>query len=356
MKSKCKLLLSTITAATILAGSLSLPHPVNVQAALNPLTYLELSNGEVTGTTVKLRGWALNESGILEVDVYVDGKYVKCLHVDKERDDVNKAYPGYKDGDVSGYEDSIQVTPGKHTIRAYAIGNNRQVVYKEVTIDAECKDAKTCLELYDVQTIKGVVDIRGWSVNPSVTKYVDIYIDDHFFKTITPNEARPDVAKVFPQYANQPNCGFNYKLKLPTGYHKIRVYGIGNDGTNSYASAYIQCTNSLEPKMNIELQNNQEVGSVVYVRGWAVSLSQIKEVDIYIDGKYVRGIGPDYFEVRPDVAKAFPQYDDTESENKYGFQYRDTLSVGKHNIKAYVMGGDNDQVITSEEVNVVRKY
>lgn len=354
MKSKCKLLLSTITAAAILAGSLVSTHPINVQAALNPLANLELNNGEVTGTTVKLRGWALNESGILEVDVYVDGKYAKCLHINKERDDVNKAHPGYKDGDISGYEDSIQVTPGKHTIRACAVGNNKQVVYNEATINAESNDAKTCLELYDVQTIKGSVDIRGWAVNPSGTKYVDIYIDDHFFKTITPNEERPDVAKVFPQYANQANCGFDYKVILSDGYHKIRVYGIGNDGTNSYADAYIECTNCLGPKMHIELQDNQQIGSIVNIRGWALSLNRIEEVDIYIDGKYVCGTQKDRLEARPDVAKAFPQYDDTERENKYGFQYRDSLSVGKHNIKVYAIGGNSNRVFISQEVNVVR--
>lgn len=358
MKNKSKLLISTITAAMVFAGGLAFPHSSNVEAALKPLTNLELNDGEVTGTTVKLRGWALNESGVLAVDVYVDGKYVKTLNVDKERDDVNNAYPGYKNGNISGYEDNIQVTPGTHKIREYAIGNDRQVVYKEASINAKASESKSCLELTNNQLTSGPLDVRGWTINPNGTKYVDIYIDGKWVKTVMPNQARPDVIKEFPQFANQLNCGFEYKTsKLNIGDHEIEVYCVGNDNVN-YFYKKVRIVNNyfLGTKMNIELAENQVVNDKVDVRGWVLSTDTIKSVDIYVDGKYTKTVSKDEFEDRPDVVKSFPEFEEYGDKTKCGFDYKLQLSEGKHNITVYAIGDENDVLIGIRKVNVISKY
>jgi len=362
MKSKSKLLFSIITAAAVFTGGLAVQHSSNVSAALKPLTYLELNDGDVTGTTVDVRGWALNSNGVSAADLYVDGKYIKTMDVNEARPDVDKSFPGYKNGSNSGFDYSLQLTPGKHVIKVYAIGNDKAVVYKQATITVQGSDSKMNLELSNNQVFEGSVDIRGWSLNNSGTRAVDVYIDGNFVRTITPDEfkARPDVTKIFPGYKDGANCGFDYKKILLAGYHKIRVYSIGNDNNVMYKDAVVDCKSDLPNRLNLELEENQNVGTRVDIRGWQLSLNRIYSVDLYVDGNYEKtffvGQGGD-FQARPDVLKVFPQYEETDkygstnNGDTCGFDWPKYLPAGRHNIKVYALGLYKD-VLLSKEVNV----
>ena len=355
MKSKSKLLFSIITAAAVFTGGIAFQCSSNVKAELKPLTYLELTDGEVTGTTVDIRGWALNSSGVSAADLYVDGKYTKTMGVNEARPDVDKSFPGYKNGSNSGYDYSLQLTPGKHVIKVCAIGNDKVVVYKQATITVQGNDSRMNLELSNNQVFEGSVDIRGWSLNNNGIRAVDVYVDGDYIRTITPSEfkARPDVNKAFPGYNNGANCGFDYKKILPAGYHTIRLYSIGNDGNVIYKEAVVDCRSDLLNRLNLELEENQNVGAVVGIRGWQLSMNYIKIVDIYIDGHYEKTFSANQndFEARPDVFKVFPQYEDTDSEDKCGFNWSIYLPAGRHNIKVYAMNSYKD-VLISKEVNV----
>lgn len=354
MKSKSKLLLSTITAAAIFAGGVAFPYSSNVKAALKPVTNLELRDGEVTGTTVDVRGWALNESGVAAVDLYVDGKYVTTEDSYNSRPDVQKYFPQYKDAANSGYDFTLTLAPGKHKIRVYDIGRNGVAIYKEATINVKGRAPRTGLELSNGQKISGRIDIRGWALNTTGIKAVDVYIDGRYTATLEPSEERPDVVKAFPEYADQLKCGFDYKVPyLGSGYHKIKVYGIGNDGTATCQEANIFGQGSLDTKIGLELNDNEPIGELVDIRGWALDSDEIKAVDIYVDGKYTKTISQSEFETRPDVIKTFPQYEDYGNKDKCGFDYKLQLSEGRHNIKVYAISVSNDIVIGSKEANII---
>ncbi len=61
-------------------------------------------------STIKVRGWAINESGISEVRVYVNGTDKGKITYGTSRPDVNAAYPGYPSGNNSGYESTINIS------------------------------------------------------------------------------------------------------------------------------------------------------------------------------------------------------------------------------------------------------
>ncbi|WP_304576496.1 glucosaminidase domain-containing protein, partial [uncultured Clostridium sp.] len=66
-----------------------------------------VTNEKVTSDKLKIRGWALANSGIKEVRVYVDGKDLGTVPYGTSRADVNKVYPGYSSGNNPGFDGTI---------------------------------------------------------------------------------------------------------------------------------------------------------------------------------------------------------------------------------------------------------
>lgn len=80
--------------------------------------------------------------------------------------------------------------------------------------------------------------VRGWALNPSGVREVNIIIDGNKIGTTKTGNSRKDVLNVFPAY-NDSNSGFLYNVSIDgisDGQHKITVGVIGNDGTVTYMS------------------------------------------------------------------------------------------------------------------------
>jgi len=330
----------------------------NVHAALIPRIGLNIDDGQVysSGSLIDVRGWALNSSGVKAVDVYVDGKYTKSLQCNLLRPDVSKVFPDYPNAQNSGYDYKLSLNSGTHTIRVYNIGNDGKVIYSEVKVTVNIPQSnglepKIDINIDDGQTYSsGSVDIRGWALNSSGVKAVDVYIDGKYIKTLDCKLSRPDVKNVFPNYPNAQNSGYDYNSSLDNGVHTIKVYNIGNDGKVVYKEVKVTVkgleNNKLEPKMGLNIDDGQIYSSgSVDVRGWALNASGVKAADIYVDGKYIKTI--DCKLSRPDVKAAFPEYPNAENS---GYDYNLTLSNGTHNIRVYNIGNDGKVIYT--EVNV----
>lgn len=77
------------------------------------------------GKTLKYRGWALNDSGVLEAKMYIDDTYVGKATYETARDDVNRVYPGYPSQDNAGFDGTIDITKigdGTHEFKVVVIG------------------------------------------------------------------------------------------------------------------------------------------------------------------------------------------------------------------------------------------
>lgn len=74
---------------------------------------------------IQMYGWALDDKGVKEVRVFVDGKYLAKTTISVSRPDVAQAHPGYGSGDVAGWALTITlgdaIAPGVHTILAQAV-------------------------------------------------------------------------------------------------------------------------------------------------------------------------------------------------------------------------------------------
>ena len=88
------------------------------------------SNFTVKAGKLKIRGWALANSGIKEVRVYIDGKDLGTVQYGTSRTDVNKVYPGYLSGNNPGFDGTIN-------LGGISTGN------KKLTVKITAKDGTT---------------------------------------------------------------------------------------------------------------------------------------------------------------------------------------------------------------------
>jgi hypothetical protein len=81
----------------------------------------------VTGAQVKAQtsvaGWALDDRGVREIRIYVDGHLANTARLTDQRPDVTKAFPQYgRRGNRHGWTVSIGFdVPGPHTIVVQAV-------------------------------------------------------------------------------------------------------------------------------------------------------------------------------------------------------------------------------------------
>lgn len=90
-----------------------------------PLGVIDIPKpGAVIRGSVGAGGWAISESGVKEVCLYVDRDFVKCTAVDGKRPDVAKAYPNIARNDNCGWNTILETTsyqPGNHELTIQAI-------------------------------------------------------------------------------------------------------------------------------------------------------------------------------------------------------------------------------------------
>ena len=100
------------------------------------------TNGAVVAREMRTTGWALDDVGVIEVRVFVDGKFAARGAIDQPRPDVSKAYPRYAaKTDVHGWVIPVQFGPtaqsGPHLIVIQAVdtqGATRDIGTLSVTL------------------------------------------------------------------------------------------------------------------------------------------------------------------------------------------------------------------------------
>lgn len=71
-------------------------------------------------------GWAMDDRGVREVRIYVDGRFLKSTTLNTERPDVSKAFPQYARGtNLHGWTVNIEFyAPGAHTLLVQAVDSD----------------------------------------------------------------------------------------------------------------------------------------------------------------------------------------------------------------------------------------
>lgn len=85
------------------------------------------ANGATVRRSVVVGGWALDDSAVSAVRVYVDGKFTAQTQITVPRPDVSRRYPKYAKGtDLHGWMVPIAIAqPGVHAILAQAVDDQR---------------------------------------------------------------------------------------------------------------------------------------------------------------------------------------------------------------------------------------
>ena len=72
-------------------------------------------------------GWALDDSGVAEIRIYLDGHYKSSARLNVARPDVAKVHPRYaRRGSIHGWNVEVDfgTSPGSHTILFQAVDDN----------------------------------------------------------------------------------------------------------------------------------------------------------------------------------------------------------------------------------------
>ena len=96
-------------------------------------------SGIITENKFQVAGWALHSSGIKKVNIYLDNILVSNAKIGITRNDVNNAYPGYPNGDKSGFEaiidiSLIQAGNKKLSVEIVANDNTVQKIERDIVI------------------------------------------------------------------------------------------------------------------------------------------------------------------------------------------------------------------------------
>lgn len=84
------------------------------------------AEGATVGIITNAGGWAVDDRGIREVRVYIDGRFVNATPLNTPRPDVAKAYPQYARGtNVLGWTVPVEFpSPGTHTLLVQAVDSD----------------------------------------------------------------------------------------------------------------------------------------------------------------------------------------------------------------------------------------
>lgn len=135
----CLLVATSLGAASCSSG-VRPPDPKNEL----PFGVVDLPRpGATVRRTAFVSGWALDDSSIKGVRVYLDSRYVSDARLGVERADVSKVYPRYAHGTNAhgwGVEVDFSAVTGAHTLLVQAIddrGATRDVGVVSVHVEAE---------------------------------------------------------------------------------------------------------------------------------------------------------------------------------------------------------------------------
>ncbi|MFL0250527.1 C40 family peptidase [Clostridium neuense] len=231
-----------------------------------------------------------------------------------------------------------------------------------VTSKAAALDPKIGLEISNNSTfdVQAPIRIRGWGLNTSGIKAIDIWVDGSWKKSLVKGDgfgySRPDVKQAYPAYPDADTSGYDYNLKdLSVGTHTLTVWAIGNDGTKT--SSTVSITVSSSPKINLELSDNETVplNQPILLRGWALNsgVSGVDTVDIWVSNGSSSWFNHSLTVnlSRPDVAQLYPNY--YNNVNCGYSEYMTFSTPGTYTIYAYAMKGSTKLASTSVTLNVI---
>ena len=322
----------------------------------------EPSNNEtIVNNTLKIKGWALDSSGIKEVRAYIDEKDLGIIKYGISRVDVDKVYPGYINGSNSGFEGTINVSgiaKGNRKLIVKVIANDGTIQTFERTIRIENLESRSCLDEPTNNAIaRGTLKISGWALASSGVKEVRVYVDGKDLGTIPYGTKRTDVNNVYPGYSSGDNAGFNGTVNISSisnGNKKLTVKIASNDGAVQTIDRTIRIENLESRSCLDEPTNNAIARGTLKISGWALASSGVKEVRVYVDGKDLGTIP--YGTKRTDVNNVYPGYSSGDNAGFNGTVNISSISNGNKKLTVKITANDGSVQNIERSFNIENDF
>jgi hypothetical protein len=286
-------------------------------------------------------GWVLGGTPVLAIVLDLDGEPLGAASLGLARADIAELYRGLPGSDQAGFAFAVRLPPRatgparlRLTLRAEAgeqshvvpltiVGGTRAPAATGPRPEAEPAAALQPL----VMTLEearidpdGRLHVRGWVVTVRGLQGVEVFYGDRRLDIAETGLSRADVAAAFPAYADAGRAGFALVRKLPVeqiAAESVIVVATDRAGESlsanrlatspSYAAiSRAQAPEVLAPMLlTLEEVRRTDLGRL-RVRGWAVSLSAIERVLVFLDDEQI-GFA-DHNLLREDVRAAHPGY------------------------------------------------
>src|SRR5215210_570940 len=315
-----------------------------------------VGGGNAGSGVMPLTGWALDDNGVLAVDVLVDGRVAGRANYGRARAGVTAKFPGFPDSDLPGFGFQLDTTHylnGLHTVAARIRSRAGEVVTLE-SRRFDFENTEHTLEPFGaIEFPKAQAELRGTcdfvSTNRRLSvfsgyaldagtqeddagvSYVEVLIDRAVFVntrldcgfsaaaggfTNCYGIRRLDIERNFPGLKDSTHAGFRFVLDLGggiasgeilQGQHLITMR-VGDVANQSRNIAEIPVTISCDQN----LPNENAVGDIdltlrgllyngtIQVTGWALDWETVSQVRVLVDGGHVGNAV--YGLARPDVA------------------------------------------------------
>jgi hypothetical protein len=360
-----------------------------------------VGGGNAGAGVIPLHGWALDDNGVANVDIFVDGVVAGRATYGRARPGVAAAFPGFPDSATAGFAfqlDTTRYLNGIHTVTARVRSKAGEVTDLNAktfeflntthnlapfgTIEFPNVNA----ELYGVcdldNPIRRYSVVSGYALDAGVQEddtgvgYVELLLDrallynsktSCFYSPLTGGLTncygirRLDVERFFPSLPDSIHGGFRFVLDVgelinfgyTPGHHTLTVRagdGFGTVRTFSEMPVTFNCVEDLPDDLaigfiDVPLQGLLYSGTVT-ATGWALDFDGISSITVVVDGTPV-GFATLGF-ARPGVSALYPGFPQSAAPG-WKFQLDTTrLANGQHFLQVIVNDDFSNETLIGE--------
>lgn len=343
---------------------------------------------EATGTWLSGRGWALANSPVEAVTVFVGQDRLCQAVIGGPSPEAARAHPDHPEHGRAGFFYAACITApappslelrfrveagGEHSERSVTAALPRPLPKGNGTAPnpassrpSGAPDVEPMLLALETATLdaRGALRVGGWVVSLAPVEEIAVFLGPHRLGLARKGIVRDDVGKTYSKYPNAKTSGFLFVEEVPhapglLGTEPIRVVAIARGGA--------VCTDSIVPTISTPAKKRgtpaSEPDGQVYcdavvltntgelrLEGWAICRSGLAELAVDLDdtalGKAEIGLE------RPDVGSRFPAIPLSRSA---GFRLSRTLGrpfSGEHVVVIAARGRDGEELVVRRPVQV----
>lgn len=332
------------------------------QNVIKPMTVIDIPivNEFVQGN-VDIVGWALNQSGVSKINIYLDDKFVGETGLSISRPDVIKVFPEYNQEDKVGFKYTLpaaSLSEGQHKVTVEVVGKDKSISIKDRYINLKLSkwNPMTVIDFpyNNLSTASNTIKISGWSANSSGIKDIKILIDGKLVGNTKADKDRLDVQKAYYQYNIPLKTGYVYDIDtstLKSGNNVLTVEAEGNNGIISRQTKTFN-VNRWSPFLFMDTPSNNSTinANSLNISGWTANYSGVKNINIYVDDNKIDTIEPNVD--RPDAKAAFSQFN---LPLRTGYSYNlnlNNFSEGNKKITVEAIANNGEKTSISKNITV----